>query len=490
MEFLTLEQAISYFAKTTPDKTCLIEAESGDKLTYSEFWNHIIAFSMRLKHLGLQKGDRVVVRVTQKIDTLIAAFGVHMAGGIYVPIAQKIGEERIKEHLKNFDARFYIAINPVDYDCVYIDINAVYDVSMMPGEGDVIFPGPDDIGDIIFTTGTTGTPKGVMRSHGGYVAAANGWLNVMEFSDKDVFLSCHSQNLIGGINAHARAFLLGASSIVGASVIFLEEFFRVVEKYSVTTLALRPAELTILLNSEDEFKRHCRNIRVLHTKSASAIIKDFKMVREISPNIRLFSNYSSTEVLSICSYDISKYGIKPLCIGKPFPGASVRIVDEKGAPLQSSSYDNPGIISCKAPSMMLGYWNNPELTASVLKDGWLMLTDLGYMDDDGFFYIMGRRDEVINSGGHKIAPAEIEEIALEIDGVKECACVSEPDKIIGSVPKLYVVINDGFEFSAKKIYEYLSSKLENYKLPRTIEQIDVLPRTEENMKVRKGSFQK
>jgi acyl-CoA synthetase (AMP-forming)/AMP-acid ligase II len=134
---------------------------------------------------------------------------------------------------------------------------------------------------------------------------------------------------------------------------------------------------------------------------------------------------------------------------------------------------------------MKGYWNDPDMTASVLKDGWLKLSDIGYIDKDEFVFLLGRKDDVINSGGVKIAPGEIEEATLELEDIAECVCTSVPDTMLGSVPKLCVVMKENAEFSAKNIYQYLALKLEGYKLPRTIVQIDTLPKTEDNMKVDK-----
>ena len=486
MRFKTLEHAIAHFAAVTPDKVCLIEAETGKQCTYREFWKQILVFSSNLKACGLQKGDRAVVRVTQSIDTLIAAFGIHMAGGIYVPIAQKIGEQRILELLDHFDARFYISVSPVDCDCVYIDINTVKDAGDY--EEDVTFPDPEDVSDIFFTTGTTGLPKGVMRSFGGYCAAAEQWSGVMEFTHDDVFMSRSSQNLVGGIHSLWRSFLVGAIYIICGGTFFLKNFFQAIDKYGVTAISLRPAELSMLLNAEDEIKRYRKKISVLILKSAATNIRDMQKIKKLLPDTRIFSNYSATEALSICSYEISACDIVPLCIGKPCKGTEVRIVDEDGKFIENSSYQNPGQIICRTTSVMKGYWKNSELTASVLKDLWLTLSDVGYMNDEGFVFLMGRRDDVINSGGYKIAPGEIEEITLEIDGVEECVCVPIPDAVMGSVPKLFVVMRKGSEFSAKKIFEHLALKLEAYKLPRTIENIDVLPRSEDNMKVKRRSL--
>jgi long-chain acyl-CoA synthetase len=483
MDFSTLPEALAYYSKHAPYKTCLIEAESGDSRTYSQFWNQALFFGKRLRDIGLPKGGRVVVRVAQNIDTLVAAFGTYMAGGIYVPIAQKIGNRRIVELLQHFEASVFVAKDPVGYDCEFIDIATVSDCPTSGYEGDIVLPNPDDVSDIFFTTGTTGTPKGVMRTFGGYCAAVDCYAG----SDVDVFMSCNSQNLVGGINTLRRSFLIGAVSVIGSGVVFLKDFFGAIEKYGVTALSLRPADLSMMLSAEDDVKRYCGNVQSITLKAAATSVRDQNKIKGLLPNTHIYLYYGATEALAICIYDIKDDDVRPLCVGLPPSGTEVRIVDENDATIEDSSYANPGRIACKTATVVKGYWKNPELTDGILKDGWLLMTDIGYIED-GFLYIMGRRDDVINSGGNKIAPGELEDITLELGDIEECACIPVPDTLLGSVPKLFVVMKKDAEFSAKKIYDHLSTRLESYKLPRTIESIDVLPRTEENLKVKKRSL--
>ncbi|MDR1688163.1 MAG: acyl--CoA ligase [Clostridiales bacterium] len=485
MEFNSLVEAVAYWAEKTPEKVCLIEAESGKTSTYSQFWNRALHFGARLRNNGLNKGERVVVRVTQGIDTLIAAFGIYAAGGIYVPIAKKIGEERIIELLEYFDARCFVALTPVEYDCEYINIVEVYNGIDNKYNGHIEFPDPDEVSDIIFTTGTTGMPKGVMRTYRGYCEAAKNRYGDIGFTNNDVFMYNNLQNVVGGINSLRHSFPIGATSVIGTGAIFVKDFWAYISKYRVTLLSLTPTELSILLNAEMDIRQYCETLRVISLKAAAINAQDIRKIKKVLPQTHIFSIYGTTEALPICIYDITACEVVPLCIGKPSNECFVRIVDEYGEKLESSSYSFPGFISCKTKSVMYGYWNAPTLTASVLKDGWLTLSDIGYIDDAGFVYLMGRKDDVINTGGHKVAPIEIEELTNEIEGIKECACISLPDKIMGYVPKLFVVMEEGADFSAKNIYKYLASKLESYKLPRNIEQLDKLPRTEGGMKILK-----
>jgi long-chain acyl-CoA synthetase len=135
---------------------------------------------------------------------------------------------------------------------------------------------------------------------------------------------------------------------------------------------------------------------------------------------------------------------------------------------------------------MMGYWLDPSLTDSVLSDKRLVMADIGYLGDDGMLYIMGRRDDVINTGGNKVAPYEIEELAMKLPFVRECVCVGVTDKIKGYVPKLYVVTRDNEEYSQKEIYNFLSTHLETYKLPKYIEEVEAIPKTSDFGKPRRN----
>ena len=486
MEFRTLVEAAAHWAEHTPDKACLIDADSGRCLTYLEFWRKALAFGGFLRESGLAGGDRAVVRVTQSIDTVVAAFGVYMAGGIHVPIAKKIGDQRIRELLAYFEARLYIAETPVKGGCAYVGIDRALNAPAC--EAEPVFPDPGEISDIIFTTGTTGSPKGVMRSYGSYCASPRHWSGYMGFRSRDVNLTYCSQNAAGGISSLRRSFLVGSTYVFGNGIVFLRDFFGIVEKYGVTVLCIRPPELSMLLHDEEGLKRHCGGIRAILLNTAAPRARDTRRIKELLPNARVFSSYGATEALGIAVYEVDKREIIPFYAGKPAEGAEIRIADKNGAPMENAGRENPGYIACKTATAMKGYWKNPALTEKVVRDGWVILSDIGYIGNDGAVYLLGREGDIINTGGYKVAPGEIEELALETEGVAECVCFSVPDAILGSIPKLLVVMEKNAEFSAKKIHDHLALKLEAYKLPRSIESADALPKTGDNAKIRKGDL--
>ena len=164
------------------------------------------------------------------------------------------------------------------------------------------------------------------------------------------------------------------------------------------------------------------------------------------------------------------------CIGKPSKNAEIVFTDEERRPIDATP-DRPGLLASRGAMNMEGYWKNPELTAQTLVDGFVLTNDIGYFDADGFAYVTGRRDDVINYNGIKISPTEIEEIVLGFDGVAECACVGAPDPAAGQIPRLYVVAKDGAEIDMDAFVSFLRGRVDMTKMPKSVEVLDAFPRT-------------
>ena len=491
MSYRSIVEAVAHHANHTPDKVCLIESASGKECTYSSLWKHILSFSKQLKQAGLKSGENVVVRTEQTIDFIIAGLAVHLTGGVFVPIERNISEQRVIEMLDYMDSRFLIAAKPVTRECVYIDINTIYsDKLVIARENDenTVFPVPQALCDILFTTGTTGKSKGVMLTHEAQVAVCINVMEAMEYSSSDVQAVAHPLNHAGGLRRVYPILLVGGTCVVENGVIFIDKFFQSIQKYRVTSMNLVPAYVSLLLlNAPDKLKK-TDWLRVVSVGGALLPVQYQDQLRAVLPNTRLFVAYGATEAGALSSFEFSKYHKKPFCIGKPYSSTSIDFLDDSHNPVLSTTKNNPAIIAVTSPTVMSGYWKESELTNSVLTGKQLLMADIGYRGDDDLIYVLGRRDDVIITGGHKVSPAEIEEIVIQIEGVKECACVAVQDDIMGSIPKLYVVMHKGVEFSQRVIFNLLTKRLEAYKHPRIIEEIDVLPRTQGTAKINRNAL--
>lgn len=175
-------------------------------------------------------------------------------------------------------------------------------------------------------------------------------------------------------------------------------------------------------------------------------------------------------------YDYSKYPGRAGCIGKAMPHSKIFVVNDDKEEIASSK-DNMGLLACEGDVNMKGYINEPELTKEVLIDGVVYTNDIGYIDEEGFVYIAGRKGDVINVGGLKVAPTEVEEAALAIDGIEDCICLPIDHPITGQAIKLLVVMRGGTEFAPKQFTTFLKTRLENYKVPIKYEQVESIART-------------
>lgn len=478
MKYESIVEAVAHHANNTPHKICVCEDDK--TCTYKELWEMIRRFAERIKSEGLETGDRVVVKASQTIDYLVASFAVHLAGGVLVPTEKNATDQYVIDLVELSDAVLLIAPKDAGYSCKFINISNIHTAATntKTEKESPVFPKSSAMADILFTTGTTGKAKGVMLNFTAQVATAANIVGFTKIEADDVVMVPLPLSHAGGTRRTYATLYAGATVVLQNGVVYVGKFFRALEEYQVTIIFLVPTFLSLLLDSAaKEFNKFARQIKAISIASAVTPEADKKLLCELLPYTNLYIAYGGTEAGNSSCINYSEYPEKAHCVGIESKYAKISFVDMDGNVMNDTSYENPGILACEGPNVMMGYWKDPELTASVLKGGKVILADMGYRGEDGMIYLLGRRDDVINTGGNKVAPYEIEELVMCLPEVFECACVPVPDRIMGSVPKLYVVLKDNEVFSYKRIYNFLATRLENFKLPRYIEQIDALPRT-------------
>jgi acyl-CoA synthetase (AMP-forming)/AMP-acid ligase II len=225
-----------------------------------------------------------------------------------------------------------------------------------------------------------------------------------------------------------------------------------------------------------EFAKFDNQIDFLYSSSAALPGGDKEKLSEILPHVRKFDAYGGSEVGAVCYIDYNSVNRGLGCVGKANPGVDIFIVDEDYKPFKATK-DCPGIIAIRSNTVTAGYWDEPELTAATIHDGVIYMSDLGYIDEEGYLFLAGRRDDVINIGGLKIAPTEVEDAALRFSPIAECACTSFEHSSIGRCLKMFVVLKDGFMFDEEEMTKFLETKLEAYKIPKIYEVISEIPKT-------------
>lgn len=471
-DFLSMPAILAQKAARQPDKTAVIE--NGRSVSYARLWAAVRGVACTLADQGLQSGECVLVQGTNTPEFVAALYGVQLSGGIAVITARKPSAEALAQLRADTDARFFLGDAIGETDCQSIAFASVLDLA---DDGrDFAFPAERQAVDMIFTTGTTGKAKGVLHPASVAAAGAENLVLAAEYAPDTIYLIYAPMNHVFGLRKVDAVLFAGGTIVFCDGMINIKKFFAAFEEHGANALHLLPSAARALFAlTKDRLGRYAEQIRFVESGAEPFPEADKERVARLLPHSRLYFGYGSSEADNMTKYSYLDHPGLAGCVGAPMKHSLLRFVNEAGEN-HAPTADDPGFVVCGGPTVMLGYWREPELTASVLKDGWLYTSDLGYLDEHGFLRLLGRAGDVINVGGIKVACSELEDLALRIEGVKEAACIPMEDKMSGHAPKLFVVMEEGAEFSKEAIKAFMARHLEHYKLPRQIVPIDALPR--------------
>ena len=479
----TIIEKVFEYSQSQPDKIAVITAT--DRLTYKQLFDYAYAYSMYLKSFGVKKGDKIVLRANQTAEFPIIYLSIHLCNAVVVSLERSTPDQKMKEISDELGAEFIISdeIGNIPRK------NALDDIVIKVNADDIVFPALENLADILFTTGTTGKSKGVALSHKALVATAENLIVGCEYK-KDTVL------LVPGPLNHANAIRKLFTTLINGSTIYIlngmtdvKGIFKALSEgksYGSLACCFPPAAIRMIFSlTKDKIAEYKDDIDFIESASAPLPETDKQTLMALLPFTRLYNNYGSSESASVCMFDYGKHIELKNCIGRPTINSEIIIVDDEKRAIVSSP-DNLGYIASKGEMNMVGYINEPELTAEVLRDGIVYTNDLGYIDNEGFVYIIGRKGDVINIGGFKVAPTEVESACLGFDGIKDCICIGVDNDISGKALKLLYVSDK--EIDLKQLNAYLSGKLENYKIPHLFERVDIVKRTY-NGKIDRKAYQ-
>lgn len=431
----------------------------------------IQACSAIIKAKGVIKQDRVMIEAPSTAEYLACCYGVELLGAISVPYERNSPEDRILEIAADIKPALILKEED-EYEIAGPD-----PCSMASNDKTFSFPAPELVAEILYTTGTTGKSKGVMVSHYAQMNMCNSQNPVIGLREDNVWLIPTPMNHAAGLRKTHMSMVRGSTVCLLQGFTDLKKIFAAMRDYHVTSLYLPPAGVHyLLLLASKELAKYDEQLDFIYSSSSALPGGDKEKLIELLPSVRKYDAYGGSEVGAVCYIDYNSVRISTQCVGKPNQGVEIYCVDENYKPFHATK-DNPGIIAIKSNTVTVGYWNEPELTKNTIHDGVIYMSDLGYMDDEGYLYLVGRRDDVINVGGFKVAPTEVEDAALRLPMIEDCACVPIQDMINGKTLKLLVVIKEGSSFEPATIASMIGEKLEAYKVPRIIETIDAIPRT-------------
>ena len=477
--FECIEQYLEKYAEKIPERTAVIVKNT--YTSYSELWRLVRGFARYLVcECGVEKGDCIVVKTMQTLDICVAYFAIHLSGGIFVPLEKSIAKDKAAAIVEETEARVYISRDTFDgLLCRYINIKEVTSIANRSFDENWTcpFPGLEDSADIMYTTGTTGKAKGVEVTHHVLLATAENYIEGFELPDGNIMAVPGPLNHVNPLRKLYMTVMSGNTIVILNGLMSMKSFFHALDDQSVNSLCLPPASLrTIWKYSGDKLSEYADQIDFVESSTAPVTESDKETLRRQLPKSRLYNNYGLSECGAMVMYDFCRYPNKAAgCVGKPTVNSHVMIVDEARQEIESSK-EHMGLVACQGPINMKGYWKAPEKTAEVKANGCIYTRDIGYFDEEGFLFVIGRTNDTINVGGLKVEPTEVEEEALLFPGVHECICVPVDDEVTGNALKLIVVTKQGMEFDEAGLRRHLATKLEAYQIPKLYEQAASIPR--------------
>lgn len=465
----------------------------GQEITNVQMDRAARKFGNALKKLGVGSGDRVIMQMQNCPEVFQAFQAIWRIGAIALPINYMVGQEEINFIYK--DSGVHTVITTPEYldkvKTAQSKSGAVKNIIVVSDQEiagthnfkklvdansedlTVVETADDDVATMIYTSGTTGTPKGVMLTHAGLAYSANMQQETTNLPQDLVSLAmlplCHSF----GVSMMNGSFLRLKGKVVILRQFNLEQAFASIDKYKVQSVPIVPTMIVYMLMFPDYAKYDISSVKYWVCGSAPLSLDTWKQFKE-KFGAEIGEGWGLTEAGANNATNIGRAVIKPGSIGMPMNGMEMKIFDNDD---QELSQGQEGEIVLKGPMVMKGYWNMPEATAEVVRNGWLHTGDIGYMDKDGYFYITDRKKDIIIKGGENISPRVIEEVLYAHPAVSEASVIGVKDKVYGEDLKAFVTLKAGEKATPEEILEYCKGKLKKFFIPKEVVILQAMPKT-------------
>lgn len=471
---MTVEEQIFQNSIKQPDHVALITP--AEQVTYAQLWERCLLAATNVKRkYGLKQGDRIILSASANIEFIYAYLGIHIAGGVCVPIDTDTNETRfnlIKQSTK-----------PVCTMGTLHKVQGTETVSfselLSPCENVDTYQQPNQtqLADVLFTTGTTGAPKGVALNHHNLAAAAQSINTFIKNTADDVELLALPVSHSFGLGRVRCVLSKGGTLVLLGTFASMKKFFGQMEQYHCTGFGMVPAGWGYIKKmSGKKIGQFADQLRYVEIGSSFMSIEDKELLCELLPNTRICMHYGLTEASRSAFMEFHSEHDKLNTAGKASPNVYIKIFDAEG---KEQPIGAEGEVCVKGEHVTCSYWNEtPERFAKDFFNGYFRTGDAGCLDSDGYIHLKSRIKEMINVGGKKVSPMEVEDILKTIPGIEDCACVAMPDPegVMGELVKAFIVCKDD-SLTDSTILDALRPKLEVYKLPAAIERIDAIPKT-------------
>lgn len=432
---------------------------------------------------GIRHGDLIMLTALSKPEYIVILLGAQYLGAVTIPLDKKAKEQNILDVYRFIQPSLLltdgktVGAEAVSLRQFYQKVTEFCDFKAA-SELKYELPKGEETAEMLFTTGTTGTPKGTMLTYSNLYASTHNTWHGVGMETTDVVLIPLPLNHSVGMRVLRTALYTGASVVLQNGFTFVRELEKNITDFSCTALVSVPASVDLVMRMmRDRFAPVLSRLRYMEVGAGSLSYTMKKKLVEILPDTKIINTWGSTETGGAIFLNVSERPDKYKSLGKPIDGIELKVVDKNGNAIEARDMDTAGRMALRGDMQMAGYYKLPQESAKALVDGWLYTNDMVYTDEEGYVYMLGRADAIINVGGEKVSPIEVENIAQEFGQIRECACigVKDPDNMLDFIPVLYVVL-EGKEFDREALKKFLSAKMEAYKIPRRYVVMEELPR--------------
>ncbi|TSD49157.1 fatty acid--CoA ligase family protein [Rhodococcus sp. KBS0724] len=434
------------------------------RITFVELADRVRRAAGALAAIGVDKGDRVAIWAPNSAEWIIAAFGTLTAGGVLVPVNTRYKADEAADIIRRSGAKAVL----VQKGFLGLEYSAPDDVPVIDLKSDFLSSGApfeceisgDDIADIMYTSGTTGRPKGVMMNHHQTLRMFSEWCDLADLREGDRYLIVNPFFHMFGYKAGVVASLIRGATILPVAVLDVDQVLELVETEKITMLPGPPTLYQSLLAAPNT--RDLSSLRAAVTGSADIPVELIRRVAKELPFQTIMTGYGLSEGgTATASRPGDSFEQIATTVGTPCDGIELRIADDSE-------------VLIRGYNVMQGYLDDPLATAEAIDtDGWLHTGDLGTLDNEGRLSIVGRKKDMFIVGGFNAYPAEIEGFLLEHPAVDQVAVIGVPDERMGQVGKAFVVTKH--PVAAEDLLSWSRERMAGFKAPRTVEFLDALP---------------
>lgn len=478
-------------ARREPDRVAVVAGDT--VLGWGELGRRVCGAAATLALRGVGRGDRVLLAASSSPAFVCGYFAAHHLGAVALPVDPRIPEARLADIAERTAPKAILLARAVSAGRIAgCDVGDVEELGRPSTAGsnarDPVTRAPEDAADVLFTSGTTGRPKGVVLSHRAIAATARS-INAFVGNgpdDREVVPLPLSHSF--GLGRMRCQVLAGGTLVLVDGFTAAGSLFAALEEWRASGFSFVPAGLSVLFKTTgDRLGDFAGSLRWTEIGSAAMPSEDKARLMRLLPTTRLCMHYGLTEASRSAFMEFHASKAKLDTIGRATPGVEMRVVDDSGRERRDGER---GKIVVRGANVMSEYWQDGELTRDAWIDGWLVTGDVGWRDSSGDFHLEGREKDMINVGGREVSPIEIERVLEELPEVAECACVGIPDPqgVTGLAVKAFLVAKPGAAaLPPKALAKHLRGRIEPYKMPAAFQWIESIPRTE-NGKVQRAKL--